>query len=179
MLSPTLKFGTIALCSLLVAACNRHQPAENQTLLDVNMTDYSSSEPSGDDASGHDETGGDVTMNSWDFDGSASAAPPDRGQNLAPTRVDIEDLHSAYRSNAVAALDRYGSGPFLVTGQVKGVGEELGKMMIHFHTNDDAVLADMTGAGKIEPYQTITVLCGAVKSYGSFLELQDCAVQGT
>ena len=92
-------------------------------------------------------------------------AKPER-RNVAPTRVDIKDLHSAYRSNAVAALNKYGSGPFLVTGQVKGVGEELGKMMVHFHTNDDAVLSDVSGAEKIQPYQTVTVLCSGVKSFG-------------
>ena len=162
---------------LFLAACTA-EPSPEQNQPDANLTSYEAADGANyADASTSADQSEQVVMNSWDIDGSA--APVAISQGAEPTTVDVEDLHSAYRSNAVAALNRYGSGPFLVTGKVKGVGEEFGKMMVHFHTNDDAVLSDVTGAEKIEPYQTVTLLCGGVKSYGTFLELEDCAVKGT
>jgi hypothetical protein len=170
-----------ALTSLvgLTAACTQ-QVSNDQTGNEVDLPSYNAADSGAAPTMSPSTTDedGTVAMNSWDIEGSTPATPPSGASDVAPTRVDIEDLHSAYRSNAVAALNKYGSGPFLVTGQVKGVGEELGKMMVHFHTNDDAVLSDVSGAEKIQPYQTVTVLCSGVKSFGTFLELEDCAVQG-
>lgn len=163
---------------LFLAACTA-EPSPEQNHSDANLTSYNAVDSANyAGASTTTDQSEQVVMNSWDIDGSA-APPAITDQGAAPTKVDVEDLHSAYRSNAVAALNKYGSGPFLVTGQVKGVGEELGKMMVHFHTNDDAVLSDFSGAESIKPYETVTLLCGGVKSYGTFLELEDCAVHGT
>lgn len=163
---------------LALAACTR-QPSTDENQQDVNLTSYNAADSpsqSAGPATGADQSGDEVAMNSWDFDGSAGA-PPSKDQGAAPTKVDIEDLHSAYLSNAVAALEKYGSGPFLVTGAVKGVGAEYGKLMVHFQDNDDGVLSDTTGAGKIKPFQSVTLLCQGVKSFEGFIEMEDCVVQ--
>lgn len=165
---------------LSLAACTR-QPSTDPNQHDVNLTSYNAADGIGQSAraaTGTDQAGDLAAMNSWDFDGSA-ASPPSKDQGLAPTKVDVEDLHSAYLSNAVAAAEKYGSGPFLVTGAVKGIGAEYGKTMVHFQDDDDAVLSDTSGAEKIKPFQSVMLLCQGVKPFESFIELEDCVVQNS
>src|SRR5690242_1637478 len=98
------QIGTYALAIVLcVAACTR-QASTDQNKEDLNLASYNAADPVGESAGARgaaDQSDDQIAMNSWDLDGSAVPTPPGN-ERIAPTKVDVEDLHSAYRSNAVA-----------------------------------------------------------------------------